>query len=581
MAEEKPSGKQSFRKLLESSGSAVGGGEKSEKASLFSRLSRKSQEGEEEKKRRPIAVPIGQSTKEGVFSIGYKEWAFLLGAMLLLFGGMGLIRWLAPKEAPVSLPFTEVAPGEFDEGVRPPGGGDLSEEVVTELKARDSTRLVKPPESMTQQEKKKEETPVDRLRDSIFGGLKEAEKSSPPRPRLPQGLLNALSSALAGTQGSSASQAPHKLMSAGDIAQRIQTISPQGPRGTDGLRLGYSGGQKVPGIAGGMRQREASAGDDFRKAQQAGRDAVNALQGVPDAAAAQAGRPFGEVGKGDAVEKGDKGANVGGETPAAPKSETPNVNYQLKRYEPPWAVEEWKLQHADELNWAETKKTAMIEGAKLVLGEVGGPLLKTVMGKPTEAKDIPIVKYPGGSITQKAWVAGKCGSVAQSGGILQLAQDQPSPQACSLSVIPYYVEETKNEDGDKKGKGETKKPGQQIYACGSLPYPCNKVSITTEEVQGGGTGLLGLLTGFGASSPANTAPADAPAAAAGEDPGSQVAKADKAQRERDSQSPPPTEPGGNPDGAAEIEIEDEGSGVPAQPASGGGSSDDGSINADE
>src|SRR3989338_9168343 len=62
-------------------------------------------EGKEkdEKRRKPILLPFGKGEAgDALFSIGYREWAFLFGAILLLFGGMGLVRYFGPKEGPLS-----------------------------------------------------------------------------------------------------------------------------------------------------------------------------------------------------------------------------------------------------------------------------------------------------------------------------------------------------------------------------------------------------------------------------------------------------------------------------------------------
>lgn len=287
---------------------------------------------QEEKKRKPILLPFAKGENEAaLFSIGYREWAFLFGSALLLFGGMALIRYFAPKEGPVT-PAFEVAPTDFDEASRAPGGGEPTDEVVTSaVKARDTTRLVQPLAELAAKDDKKAaaKTPGEDVKNSFWEGLKQTEKQAAKAPKLP-GMLGALDAALGGLRGGSGGGNPVVTRSPEDIAARAGGVKPNPSRGAPGMRLGYSGGQNVPGIGGGRgRRSRAESGDAGRKT--AGREGIGNLYGQPERLAAQAANKFGESTNEGSANQGPGGASPGGGTPAQEKGGDSQVNYKIGR----------------------------------------------------------------------------------------------------------------------------------------------------------------------------------------------------------------------------------------------------------
>ncbi len=376
MAESKESQK-SFSQLLRG---AVGPGQNPESpSSQKGQSNRPSSMGPsgpapQEKRKRPILLPFGQKEGEGtLLSVSYKEWAFLLGALLLLFGGMGLIRTFGPKESanPSVAPFSDgLTQEDVSEGLRPAGAGD--EEVVSPLSSRDTTRLVQPPPGYgTADKKAKPKGPLDNLKDSLWGGMKEAERRTPPRPSL-GGMGPSLAGALAGMNGGPPSQGG-RMMSPEEISARLSGIPRNPSGGTAGQRLGYSGAQRVPGLGGGRRSLADSSAGPYGKM----REAYQGPQG-PESAAARAGEKFGEDKAGGSPAGGGHGAGVDGETPKGSPDKTELGNYKIER--PQWAMREWELAHRNQIAM-EKGLFALSEGFFGGIGKGGGEAIGGGIGK--------------------------------------------------------------------------------------------------------------------------------------------------------------------------------------------------------
>ncbi|MBI2069343.1 MAG: hypothetical protein HYT79_01970 [Elusimicrobia bacterium] len=303
-----------------------------------STLHREPVKREEEKKRKPIVLPFSKGEGEsGLFSIGYREWAFLFGSTLLLFGGMAAVRLFAPKE-PSLTPAFEVAPTDMEEVTRPPEGSEPTDEIVTSAAgSRDTTRLVQPLSELVPKPKEDKSKaaggPLDQTKESPFwAGLKEAEKQTGKPPRLP-GMLGALNAALGGLGGASSAAPPVRIMSGDEIASRLRNLPAGSSRGGPGGRLSYSGAQNIPGMGGsGRRSRTTSSRDAVRKAREAARQALGALHGQPEQTAANAAGKFGESTGGRETNQGPGGGAVtSGDTPKQDKSEGPSIDYKIER----------------------------------------------------------------------------------------------------------------------------------------------------------------------------------------------------------------------------------------------------------
>ena len=487
MAESKESSKQSFSEMLRGgTGTSPGGSD----PRFQSQPPRTELPKKEEKRKRPILLPFAQKEGEGsLLSVTYKEWAFLMGALLLLFGGMGLIRMFGPKESatPNVAPFSDgLTQEDVTEGLRPAGAGD--QEVVSPLSSQDTTRLVQPPPGYGASDKKeKPKGHLDNLKDSLWGGLKEAERRTPPRPSL-GGLGPSLAGALAGLNGGPPSQGG-RTMSPDEIAARISSI-PRNPRGgKEGQRLGYSGAQRVPGIGGGRRSMAESSSGPYGKM----REAYEGPKG-PDSAAARAGEAFGENRAGGGSTGDQHGAGVEGDTPKGSPDKTELGNYNIQR--PPWAMREWELAHRNSIAM-EKGVYAFAEGIGGGLGKgIGDGAGKVVNGVLDAAgnfikcgtMDDSGCQDPPPPNRRQEWVVRTCPSAVPEGKykVAELVLDYgnvpqpapPAPPVGKVMVVTQGVTEEVTSDG-KGGTQKTQKPDTQTRQCNKGADP---VLLTQDDL---------------------------------------------------------------------------------------------------
>lgn len=485
MADDKQGGAPSFTRLIR-------GGSQQPPASSTPTKSSILQSGplkkEEEKRRKPILLSFpkaGDAADNALFSIGYKEWGFLLGAVALLFGGMGLVRVFSPKDAPVT-PAFDVPPSDFDEASRPPDGSEPSEEVVSSaMKARDTTRLVQAPSDMMPKAaaEKKDKSPRDQLKESFWSGMKEAEKGAAKPPRMP-GMFGALNSLMGG--GGSGGQPPSRIMSPDEIASRISNI-PRGPgRGNSGMRLGYTGGQQIPSFGGQKRVREESSKDAYRAAKQKGADSMGKFSGQPEKQAAEAAAKFGEGAGGSSANQGPEGgASMGGGTPQQDNAQPANVNYKIGR-DPiaDMVAQEWIKENM--------RRTAAIwdstyGSAWKVAGEAIGTVGKSVFDFMWGACDDPVPmqmvgELPAGTFLAKA-SAGGCAANLEKVTIIGVEPIDGHPDDCNVRIRGFYKSKTTG------GEKDTEQSQIQETSCRLNNISCDKIKPEQKMMGGGGRGI--------------------------------------------------------------------------------------------
>lgn len=446
---------------------------------------------EEMGKKKPIFLPFlkGGDKDSSILSIGYKEWTFLLSAVLLFFGGMGVIRYLAPKEGQIT-PAFEVPPTDIDEGARAPGEGEPTDEIVSSAnKLRDTTRLVQgtsggDTSKLDAGKTDAKKSPTDQLKDSFWSGLKETERGAGKAPRLP-GMFGALNALLGGGGGGGAP--PVRTMSPEEIAARVKAISPNPPGGGEGYRLGYSGAQGVPGARRSGRSKYSSSGDQFRKMRQDGRDKLAGLTSDAEKKAAEAAKAFDGTSGSSA---GGGGASTGGESPAQQKSEPDNVDYKIGRdpIADEWA--KWQLEKQKEI-WKATWLELIKFGVKHAMGGVEDPSVVTAMQKPN------------GEIGQAKAVLNDLGcDTGAVEKVVSVADPFWDPQkgACTTSFTGVVKKKNKSEEG--KGS-ESEEKGSFTCTLTKIPSTedCNKIEITTLKVPGDCSGLACVFGGISSGVP--------------------------------------------------------------------------------
>ncbi len=487
MAQEKPGQHApSFTRLLR--GGPAPSPETKDASGAKLALSRDPAKPGEEKKRKPILLPFGKGEGESaLFSIGYREWAFLFGASLMLFGGMAVIRHFAPKEGPVT-PAFEVPPSDFEEGARAPGGGEPTDELVTSaLKARDTTRLVQPLAELVAKDKKdKDKGPKEEMKESFWSGLKEAEKQTGKAPRLP-GMMGALDAALGGMRGGSGGVPPMQIRSPEEIAARVGALRAGASRGAPGMRLGYSGGQNIPGIGGGRgRRSKYDSGDGSRK--QAGREALGNLYGQPERSAADLAKKFGESTSEGQSNQGP-GAVTGGGTPGQDKGNESQVNYKIGR--DPVADQiaiknfEWELEQKKKF-WEKVWPGPLYDGISTVIGkgiaepmaEIVGNSLRGLAMESPQAKQFVYSQNPDGSVSSLAtskFLAPLVGdlSEAEVGSAFitnaTYSTKKVTDEGCRPTITFEY---TTKEVTESKEKSATSKRASRTF---SPPIPCTQI----------------------------------------------------------------------------------------------------------